>query len=470
MINSVWQSLTLMDLTAREWGRSSLLWEIVGLFRNWRQHSVLIQWGQQIAVVLLTLLFALAPFVPNSLIGLIAATCGGFWLLLTLADDTPRASKLTPIHLLILLYWSIAFVATALSPVKMAAAAGLAKLSLYLLVFVLVERVVRSPRWRSWLIAIYLHTALLVSVNGWHQKFFGAEALATWVDPESPTANVTRVYSYLGNPNLLAAYLLPAIPLSLGAVFAWRHWGPKALAVVMVVVNVTCLYWTGSRGGWIGLVVAGLVMVLLLLYWLLPRFPQPWRVWVFPLVLGGLAALVLVAIITVEPLRDRVLSIFAGREDSSNNFRINVWTSVLEMIRDRPWIGIGPGNTAFNQIYPLYQRPNFTALSAYSIFLELLVEMGVIGFGCFLWLLLVLVNQGCLQLQQLRRQQSDQIFWLIAAIATLFGMLAHGSVDTVWYRPEVATLWWFAIAVMTSYCTKPVQGINKKLVSDTSFG
>ena len=444
-----------MHLSAREWGRTSLLWRLVGLLQSWRQHSVLMQWGQQIAVVLLTVLFALAPFVPNTLIGLIAAAGGGVWLLLTLTDDTPRASKLTPIHLLIWLYWSIAFIATALSPVKSAAAVGLAKLTLYLLVFVLAERMVRSPRWRSWLITVYLHTALLVSVYGWHQKFFGAKALATWVDPTSSTANVTRVYSYLGNPNLLAAYLLPAIPFSLCAIFAWRHWGPKMLAVVMVVVDGACLYWSGSRGGWIGLAAAGLIAVILLLYWLLPRLPQPWRVWVFPIVLGGLAVLVLLALITVEPLRDRILSIFAGRGDSSNNFRINVWTSVLEMIRDRPWLGIGPGNNAFNLIYPLYQRPNYTALSAYSIFLELLVEIGVIGFGCFLWLLLVLINQSCLHLQRLRQQQSGGIYWLVAAISTLFGMLAHGAVDTVWYRPEVATLWWFTVAIITSYATQP---------------
>ena len=65
--------------------------------------------------------------------------------------NTPRASKLTPIHILVLLYWGIAIAATALSPVKWPPQPGLVKLTLYLLVFALVERVVRSPRWRSWL-------------------------------------------------------------------------------------------------------------------------------------------------------------------------------------------------------------------------------------------------------------------------------------------------------------------------------
>ena len=49
------------------------------------------------------------------------------------------------------------------------------------------------------------------------------------------------------------------------------------------------------------------------------------------------------------------------------------------MVQARPWLGIGPGNDAFNQIYPLFQQPKFNALSAYSIPLELAVEAGLPG-------------------------------------------------------------------------------------------
>jgi len=67
-------------------------------------------------------------------------------------------------------------------------------------------------------------------------------------------------------------------------------------------------------------------------------------------------SLLLLAVLFVEPVRSR-FQYLAGRADSSNNFRINVWAAVVEMIHDRPILGIGPGNTAFNKIYPLYQRP-----------------------------------------------------------------------------------------------------------------
>jgi putative inorganic carbon (HCO3(-)) transporter len=124
------------------------------------------------------------------------------------------------------------------------------------------------------------------------------------------------------------------------------------------------------------------------------------------------------------------------------------------MIRDRPILGIGPGNSAFNKIYPLYMRPKYSALSAYSIYLEILVETGIIGFSCFIWLLTVTFNQGIQQIKRLRQSPSREGFWIMAAIAGMIGLMIHGCVDTVWYRPQVSTLWWFLIAIITSQYAK----------------
>ncbi|GAC1494286.1 MAG: hypothetical protein NVS2B14_07750 [Chamaesiphon sp.] len=332
------------------------------------------QWGNLIGVLLISLIFGLAPFVPTDLLGVLLFASAAYWVLLTLSDDAQTGS--TPIHLLLLLYWGTTTVATALSPVKKAAFTGWTELTLYLLLFALMASVLRSSRLRSWLITLYLHIALLVSVYGLRQWFFGAAQLATWVDPESPLAKTTRVYSYLGNPNLLAAYLLPAIALSMGAIFAWRGWLPKALALTMFVVNSACLMLTFSRGGWIGLLLVVFVFLSLLFSWWSVHLSPFWRTWTLPILLGSLTLALLLVMVFVEPVSNRVLSIFAGRGDSSNNFRINVWTAVFQMIKDSPLLGIGPGHNVFNKIYPLYQiSSRYSALSAYSIFLEIIVEL-----------------------------------------------------------------------------------------------
>jgi putative inorganic carbon (hco3(-)) transporter len=450
-MNSTWQSITLINLSARQWMQSSYLHHGIGILKNWRQGSWLMQWAEPLGGVLVATVLSLAPFVSNSLIGFLLIACAAYWILLTISDDAEPGSGITPIHLIVLLYWGIMVVATAISPVRAAAVEGLTKLTLYVLLFMLIARLFHNPRLRSTVITVYLLTALIVSVAGLRQWFFGADALATWVDPESSLAGTTRVYSFLGNPNLLAGYLLPAVVFSAAAFFAWKRWLPKALAVVMWLANSVCLVLTFSRGGWIGFVMACFCFLLLCVHWYSVYLPRFWRRFALPLVLGGSAALVIVAVVAVAPIRDRVMSMFSGREDSSNNFRINVWMAVVQMIRDYPLLGIGPGNDAFKQIYPRYQITGFTALSAYSIFLEVLVEAGVLGLLGFLWLLVVLFNQGWVQIQRLRRLADREGFWLMATVATMVGMLCHGLVDTVWYRPQISTLWWLMIALVTSF-------------------
>lgn len=448
-MNAAWQRFALSNLSLYRWRGGSYFYKLVGLLHAWRQGTWLLQWAEPIGALLLSIVFALSPFVSTSLIGVLLLACGAYWFLLTVSDDLD--AEATPIHFLVVLYWGIATIATAFSPVKEAAFSGWIKLTLYLVLFALAAKILRSPKLRSWVLGIYLHISLLVSAYGVRQERYGVEQLATWNDPNSQLAQDTRVYSYLGNPNLLAGYLIPALALSIGAVFVWRRKLPKALAVTMVIVNALCLYYTDSRGGWLGMLAMLTGFFLLLRYWWGSYLSPFWRRWLLPIVFGAVAAFLVTAIVVVEPLRLRIASIFAGREDSSNNFRINVWAAVFEMIRDRPIIGIGPGNDAFNKIYPLYMRPRYTALSAYSVFLELAVETGLIGLGCFLWLIVVTINGGMQQLSRLRKTANREGFWLMAAIAAIAGLLTHGIVDTVWYRPQINTLWWLMVAIVASF-------------------
>ncbi len=448
-MNFVQARLALLDWHPYRWLGASYLHRFVGIFGHWREGSWLLSHSESIGAVLIAILFSLAPFVSTSSIGILLIAIALFWVMLTLSEDR-LGSGVTPIHILVFCYWSIAAIATAFSPVKSAAFSGLVKLTLYLILFALCSFVLRSSRLRSWSIGFFLHVALFVSIYGIRQQFFGARQLATWNDPNSALATDGRVYSYLGNPNLLAGYLIGAIALSLAAFFVWQGFLPKLLALIMVCLNSSCLYFTDSRGGWIGMLALGGTFLLLSRFWWNDRLPVFWRRWLLPIFMGGAATTILMGLILVEPLRLRVLSIFAWRGDSSNNFRINVWSAVIEMIRDRPLIGIGPGNQAFNQVYPLYMRPNYTALSAYSIFLETAVEIGLVGLSIFLGLVITVFNCGLEQLKIMRSEQNRQAFWIIGAIAAIAGMLAHGMVDTVWYRPQINTIWWLMVAIIAS--------------------
>lgn len=453
-MNLFWETLTLSTVTPKQYLETSYLYRLlVGLLPEWRKGSFLMQWGDGIAAAIVSLIYGLSPFVPNPLIALLIIAGAAFWFLLTISDDPNQANapRITPIHIPIFAFWCAGVIATVRSPIRTSALADLRVFTLYLILFVVCARVLTIPRVRNWLILLYMHVGLIVSIYGVRQKYFGAAQLATWVDPESPLSKNTRVYSFLGNPNLLAGYLLPAVIFSLVAIFAWKHAAAKALAGTMFIVNILCFRFADSRGAYIGFAFAIIILTFLLAEWFKDQLTPFWRKWIIPAMLGVYIGLFGIAFIGSETFRLRIVSIFVGRGDSSNNFRINVWMAAIKMIQKYPISGIGPGHNSFNKIYPFFQTPKFSALSAYSVFLEVTVEMGIIGLTAFLWLLAVTFTNGWKQIQRFQTNKQSDGLWVIAAIASLVALLGHGLVDTVWYRPEINTLWWLMVALVASY-------------------
>jgi putative inorganic carbon (HCO3(-)) transporter len=255
-----------------------------------------------------------------------------------------------------------------------------------------------------------------------------------------------RIYSTLGNPNLLGGYLLPLLPLAVVALLRWRGLASRAFALTTLVLGFVALVLTYSRGAWMGMVASLAVLVLLLVLRRIRHWPPLWRRLAPLLLLLGGAAVLVVVVSQVEPLRVRVLSLLAGREDSSNNFRMNVWAAALRMVQDRPWLGIGPGNNAFNLIYPLYQEPKFNALSAYSIPLELAVEAGVPGLLAGLGLYLSALRSGLAQASG----PASRALPAMASVAVFVGLGVQGLTDTIFFRPEVQLVALFCLASLAA--------------------
>ena len=427
--------------------------QLISPLQDWREGSRLLR--ARFLGGLLVVLIATLPFLENAQTGVIGAAVAIAWLMLWLSDRRDAEDQSvpiwTPIHLPLISYWAIALIATLISPVRVAAIDGMVKLTIYMLAFVSMSRMMRLG-WRSILIATYLITALISSAYGVQQWYLGAPELATWTDPTSEVAGITRVYSFLGNPNLFAGYLMPALPMGVIAAIHWKGWGMKALGAITAIMGAFCITQSQSRGGLMGLAATGFTLALLLVYWWGKRLPT----WTLPATFGGTAGAIALGTILVPTLRKRVGSIF-GTEDSSNAFRVNVWQSVLNMIRAKPILGIGPGNKAFNLVYPQYQRSGYSALGAYSVPLELTVETGIIGVICYGWLIFTILSQAWIALNRLRSDRDSSGLWIIAAISTIVGMIAHGLVDTVWYRPQVQLLWWLAIAIVSSFYIAPIK-------------
>ena len=393
-----------------------------------------------LAGVVLCALMAGLPLVTRGGLSLLILAAGLLWLIWALR--TP-AGPLGAINSWLLLLLGIAVLATGCSPVPVAAFKGLLKLLSYLGVYALMRQLLaEAPQWWNRIVAALLAGQLVSAVLAIRQLYGDTAELARWADPNSVADGTIRVYGPLENPNLLAGYLIPILPIALVALLRWRSWPQRLFAATALLLGAIALFLSYSRGGWLGMLAALGALGLLLVLRQTRQWPPLWRR-LFPLLLlVGAVAVLVVAVTQVEPLRIRVLSLVAGREDSSNNFRINVWLAAIDMIQARPWLGIGPGNTAFNLIYPLYQQPKFNALSAYSVPLELLVEGGVPYLLAALGLLVASLRAGLAQL----KGESSWALPALAAVAAIVGLGMQGITDTIFFRPEVQLTGWFCLA------------------------
>jgi putative inorganic carbon (HCO3(-)) transporter len=393
-----------------------------------------------LAGIVLCALMAGLPLVTRGGLSLLILAAGLLWLIWALR--TP-AGGLGRINGWLMLLLGLAVISTGCSPVPVAAFKGLLKLVSYLGVYALMRQLLaEAPQWWNRIVTALLAGQLVSAVLAIRQLYGDTNELASWADPNSVADGTIRVYGPLENPNLLAGYLIPILPIALVALLRWRSWPQRLFAGCALLLGAVALFLSYSRGGWLGMLAALGSLALLLVLRQTRQWPPLWRR-LFPvLLLVAAVAVLVVAVTQVEPLRIRVLSLVAGREDSSNNFRINVWLAAIDMIQARPWLGIGPGNTAFNLVYPLYQQPKFNALSAYSVPLELLVEGGVPYLLAALGLLIASLRAGLAQL----KGESTWALPALAALAAIAGLGVQGITDTIFFRPEVQLTGWFCLA------------------------
>jgi exopolysaccharide production protein ExoQ len=197
-----------------------------------------------------------------------------------------------------------------------------------------------------------------------------------------------RLQGVFANPNLLGITMALAAPLGWGLYRESRRASYLAgLAPVLFSVVES-----GSRTAQLGVAVAGL--------WLLLRAAWHPR-YVFPLVVGGVAVGVLFYVIAgglhflaaVEGL-----SRFTSNDGGDLlNSRTLAWTAALHLWKQQPWLGYGyqAGEALFiDQLGAagfFFSRP-----SVHNSYLQLLLELGVVG-AALLVVLLVLVLAAILR-------------------------------------------------------------------------
>lgn len=261
------------------------------------------------------------------------------------------------------------------------------------------------------------------------------------------------IYGPYVNHNHYAGLMEMLTPIPLVISIADGVRGPrKTLAAVAAAVMASTIFLSGSRGG----MVAFALQIALLAIFLIKR-RRNWRAAVasgaFLVVAFGLLAW-----LGGGELAERMASIHAAtRTELSGGTRLTIDRDALRMFAQKPVLGWGLG--VFPEIYPQFSSfsSNVPVGMAHNDYLQVLVEMGALGFATVVWFLLTLYRSALAKLNHWPTDINGAV--TLAAMLGITGILVHSFVDFNLQIPANAALFY---VLCTAAAMEPRFGLHRR--------
>ena len=231
----------------------------------------------------------------------------------------------------------------------------------------------------------------------------------------------TRLYGYMFYPNALAGVILLLLPMSLTLLLGQGRFRlPRAaLALGLGAVGLACLYWSGSKAGW-------LIALALLGSWFL-HLPVPKKL---KLGLAGAAMVLGLAGFAVK------YADYFDRGATSVGARFGYWGAAVQSATEKPLLGTGPGT--FQLAYKRHRTPGAepTRLT-HNDYLQQASDSGWPGFALYAAFI------GGAAWVLARRRLDDPL--LIAVRLGLLAWALQGFVEFGLYIPALAWPAWLML-------------------------
>jgi putative inorganic carbon (HCO3(-)) transporter len=159
--------------------------------------------------------------------------------------------------------------------------------------------------------------------------------------------------------------------------------------------------------------------------------------------------------VSSKDFSEHLNSISNIKTDASNAERINRWVCAIEMFKERPVLGWGPGTYMFE--YAPFQLAKYRTVistdfgdggNSHSEYLNPLCEMGLIGLLSILYLFYQVLNTGFNLFYTAHKPRVR-----LMALAILLGMITyfiHGLMNNYSETDKIAVLFWGGFAMLTA--------------------
>lgn len=272
--------------------------------------------------------------------------------------------------------------------------------------------------------------AIVVGITTYKHVMLGdVRKVAYWV--MSPFYNDHTAYGAilaLFSPILALLPFVKALP-------KWQ----KILSIVLLFPILLGLYLSFSRAAWLSVILAIFLGVILLLK---IRFRTLFCTAIIIVTIGFTFQEELLRSLskndsessTTNSVVEKLQSISNISTDASNVERLNRWFSAIDMFKEKPIFGFGPGTYQFN--YAPYQKPAYRTIittnagtggNAHSEFLGPLSESGIMGMLIIVVLIFLVISKG-LRVYKNTQSNSLKIFSLMAVLS-LTSYFFHGILN-----------------------------------------
>jgi O-antigen ligase len=249
------------------------------------------------------------------------------------------------------------------------------------------------------------------------------------------------IYGPYVNHNHYAGLMEMLTPIPLVAALTSAVQGPrKTFAAVAAGIMSVTIFLSGSRGGILAFAVQMAVLAAILIRRRKSRTMAVTLGIFLVLVLGLLAWL------GGGQLNQRLASIRTEtRTELSGGTRMDINRDALKMFELKPVLGWGLG--VFPTVYPQYRSfyTNFFVNQAHDDYVQLLVEMGGLGFAIMLGFLAIVFYRAIPKTKEWWRDPNGAV--ALAALLGIIGILVHSFVDFNLQIPANAALFYVLCAV-----------------------
>jgi O-antigen ligase len=380
------------------------------------------------------LLFIMPHSIFNNLYSLIAVSVLTVLLFLGIRQGHIPKAAFPRLGWCAVLFWAVVAISAVTSPsVTLSLRSLLFHLTAFLMLIIIASTVTRPRALRDFLVPL-LGAVSLSGVYGLVQSVTGVEVVQSQVDDGLFADMPGRIYSFYENPNNFAEIIVLTLPFFAAMFFAAKTSTGRRAAFLGAIPPAVALVLTFSRSGWLafGLAIA-------VFFFFTYRRVVPFLF---------LAALIVLPLLPAT-ISERFFSTFAG-EDSSILYRARIRDIYQPALRGNWLFGMGLGSDtardgviAYNQTAGIRVEEWRVAPHMHHQFLQIWVEMGILGAASFIGLLYAFFRRCVSSLFA----PAEKNFIAAAGLAGLAGILLMGFAEYIWFYPRVQLLFWIVIGV-----------------------